>query len=1853
MPITNIRCLALVLICLGACKRSDEHETPGQSVSPDTVVLQSTAGTISRASLIEVRFKQPMVDTDKVGTPIEESIFTLTPEVKGMAYWGTTDTLQFKPNVPLDSNQNYQVKVDLRAYTGAGGEEIFRFNFKVMPPSFDVSFQGFHTDESNSNEQRFKGRLTTADMALPTAVEAVLSANQEGRALEIEWQHNAQQTLHEFQVLGIERGTKDSTLTIEWDGQSIDVDMKSKRDFSVAGRGVFRVDQVRAKTGKERHIEVRFSDPLRRKQNFRGLVKADGFPKLRFSTDGNLLKVYSAKTFRSEVKLTVQPGVRNSSGNKLGKKHISKVLFQRSRPGIAFASKGVILPTTQGSILPIKARNLKSIRVQATHVFEENLLQFLQVNELGGTSELSRVGKLVWKDQVVFKDDDVVDNQWHRHGLDLAPLLKKHPRGLYHLTLSFGRGDIVYNCPDNTATRSEGDKPASSPWFGGDGEESSWDNSANNMIDHQDAWRNREDPCHPGFYQFETQKFQRSRNVLVTNIGLVVKKGQDNSLSVAVADLRTAAPIQNATVKLYDYQQQVLKIQTTDGAGLVQIESNTKQPFAITAEFEGQVGIVKLDPGNSLALGHFDVSGVAVSEGIKGKIYGERGVWRPGDDIYLTFVLHDVQKRLPKRHPVSFELVGPEGQVVDRQTRLSSVNGFYRFKTSTAADAPTGEYRARVKVGGTSFHETLTIETVKPNRLKIEVDFGTDLVAAPNTKIAATLKSEWLHGAPASFLKTDVEVSLAPRKARFERYGDFSFDDLTRKFFTETEPIFEGNLNEQGEVNIKTDLYASSAAPSMLTATFRSRVFESGGDFSVDQFSLPFSPYKRYIGVRTPKGDKARGMLLTDTKHRVDVVAIDARGEKVDGGDVELKLFKINWRWWWEKGAEALADYASNSSYTPVEQGVATIKDGKASWEFEVKYPEWGRYLISAQDKAGKHRSTKIIYIDWPGWAGRAQKDNPGGARVLSFAAEKQKYQVGETITLNIPTSEKGRALVSIENGSRVIKMDWLESTGKETKYSFTATSEMTPNVFANVTLLQPHLQTQNDLPIRLYGVIPISIEDPKTHLNPVIESKDVFEPLATATVKVREEDGRPMTYTLAVVDQGILGLTRFKTPQLWNTFHRREALGVRTWDLYDQIAGAFGAKLETLLAIGGDEDGGDSGKKAKANRFPPMVRFYGPFSLGANKTKAHQVSIPQYIGAVRVMVVAGRDGAYGSASKNVFVRKPLMVLGTMPRVMGPGEEVALPVSVFAIDPKVKNVDLQIQASGVLKLSGTGQRTLKFSGPGDQIVTFKVKAKSKVGIGKVKIIGQSGQEKAVQDIELDVRMPTMPVTDVLAATLDPSEEWTPTIALGNSVGTPDVTLELSKIPPINLEERLNFLIQYPHGCIEQTTSSIFPQLHLSSLLKLSDTQKTAIEKNLKAGIERLQSFQTKDGGFAYWPGEIGADAWGSTYAGDFVVEAEKAGYLVPTDMIDKWKRHQREQAQLWNTQSRGGGLQQAYRLYVLALAQEAELGAMNRLKEKKDLSNPSHWQLAAAYHMAGQKDAALALVDKVGMDVLPYTQLSGTYGSDLRDKAMILEALVLLGKRSEAATVAKDISEGLSSTKWLSTQTIAYSLLAMSRFGKSAGPSADFKAAYVWNGNAAELVSQSPIVQAKLEVRSKKDTALSVINQSNHILFARLIIRGRPKYGTEKAASNGLRLVAEYQTLEGETLDPRKIQQGSDFMVEVKVRNATRGRVLKEIALSHLVAAGWEIRNERMSKSGWGSQSAFDHQDIRDDRVYTYFDLKKGESRTFKLLLNASYVGRYYMPPISVEAMYDASINARLAGQWVEVTREGTPVAER
>jgi len=1844
-----IACLVAFIAAMLALAHRNRQEQRLPSVNPAfrEYVGAFTSGIVPAQAAIRVRLAGDYADSASLRLPPEGSLFSFSPAITGKTGWSDSRTLEFRPDGPLPRGTVFRAEFHLsRLMSVPDSLATLVFGFRTMEQELSVEVVNHQAcSHRDLSREHLDGILRTSDAADAVQVEKTLTASQDGRALPVTWSHDAVNRAHGFRVDSVMRGDRPGSVRLAWNGSTLDSDDKGEATVEIPRLGDFKALGCSSDFSNGQCITVRFSDPLKPGQDLEGLFRVGILRNLRYDADDNLLRIYLPESNGEKMHLVCEPSIRNINDVPLGRKFTETVEVESAKPAVRFAGDGVILPGDNGMLLPFEAVNLKAVDIKVVRIFSENILQFLQVNELADNSELARVGRVVLKRTMPLAG--VTDyGKWNRYSIDLSGLIRPDPGAIYTVILRFKRAYSAYPCGGQDTLSTPAPELAS--WEDPDGEnDANWNYYSNYSSDEEEngGWRNyrwqeRDDPCKPSYYYYKSV----TRNVFASNLGMIAKSGSDGAWRVFVTNLVTARPVAGAAVEFLDFQLRRMGKTVTDGDGMAAIILK-KRPLLAMARAGHETGYLKLSEGNSLSLSMFDVGGEPVQKGIKGFIYGERGVWRPGDSIYLTFVLDDRARRLPPGHPVSMTLFNPAGQPVGRIVNKDPLNGFFRFGTATSADAPTGNWMAKVNVGGVEFRKNIRIETVKPNRLKISFGFGRDRLVAEQAP-PAVLEAKWLTGATAGNLKARVLLTLSKSATAFPGFPGFIFDNPTVGFAPENITIFDGRLNAAGRATVAPDIHITHVAPGALKATFETLVFEEGGEFSADRFSVPYFPYLSYAGLGIPAEENR--ILNTDKTYDIRLVNLDAGGRPVVSGRLKTEVFRLEWRWWWDDSEGGPADFISTSYIRPSDSAVLTTVNGRATFPFRVDHDDWGRYLIRVTDLKSGHAAGKVIWVDWPGYS-RAPGSEKQAAAMLTLTTDKSRYRVGEKIRITVPSSPDGRALVSVENGTRVLRSLWVPTLAGSTVITLDATPEMSPNCYVFTTLIQPHAQSKNDLPVRLYGVVPVLVENPGTHLKPVIAMRSELEPGAEAAVTVSEASGKPMTYTVAIVDEGLLDLTRFKTPDPWDAFYAKEALGVRTWDLFDQVMGAFSGELQRILAIGGDrEEMNRSG--VKANRFKPVVRFAGPFSVKAGEKRTHKIKIPEYIGSVRVMVVAGQDGAYGSAEKAVPVKKPLMVLGTMPRMLAPGEELSLPVTVFSMDPSIRDVKVEITVNDLFAVKGGHSKSVAFHGTGDRMTGFTLSTAMAAGTGRVSIVATGGKFRAEHTIEIAVRNPNPPVTRVYEKAIRPGAVWATPLQAPGVPGTNNSLLELSSISPLNLENRLSYLVQYPYGCIEQTVSSAFPQLYLAQLAEIPEAAKKEAEQNIRAAIRKLASLRLSNGGLAYWPGASEADDWGTSYAGHFLLAAEREGFSMPIGFLSPWKEFQRQKAVSWNVNASrvNNDLAQAYRLFTLALAQAPELGAMNLLMEKKDLSPAARWQLAAAYQLAGRREAALRLINRAPEKISPYRELDGSYGSDLRDNAMIAMTLCLLDMKTKAAPLVKEISSSLCSDAWYNTQATSFALMAVAEFTRGAGGNGILATLQQDAGRPVEMQSPKPVMTRSLEIPPDLKGVVRVTNRGKNILFARVIATGIPPAADTTSVSSGLTIRVAWKTTAGNVLAPWKLVQGTPFITEVTVVNPGLRGAYRNLALSQVFPSGWEILSSGGEEAGQplSGSSAFTYQDIRDDRVNTFFDLAPNESKTFRIRLMAAYAGKYILPAAVCEAMYDHSITARSPGRRVEVVEE-------
>lgn len=1454
-------------------------------------------------------------------------------------------------------------------------------------------------------------------------------------------------------------------------------------------------------------------------------------------------------------------------------------------PEIKLLSNGTILPSSGNMDLLFSSSGYAGARVRVRKIFTSNILQFLQFDTYEARYNLYKVAKVVADTNLVLGSTSAPHIRAVRnYAISLDELIKPEPGAIYHVEIR-GTEPLV--------------------------EEDFWDS---------DTY----------FGDYDTYDV-RNTFLLATDVSLIAKQG-DNQWEIFATDILSGAPLRGVKVKLYDSVLQELAKGTTDKDGRIVFPASEDGSYVLANSDRGSAYLA-LKYGNALSTSEFDVSGTTGYGGLKAYIFGERGVWRPGDTLHVSAITMAEGADLPIGHPVTAELLNPDGQVTRTVTVKNDGSHIYHFPMATDPDAPTGRWTVNVKVGSRTFSKGVKIETVKPNKLDVKISFD-DPILVPKTSCVGTISVDWLYGAPGSNLKVNGDIELSAARTAFKGYESYDFKDDSRSFSTQNRYYNDLRTDADGKCLVNTGMTLNlSTIPGMLDMAFSLRAFEPSGEFSTGWSTWKLSPFDAYVGMRTTQNKTRWGeeFLKAGEKHQFDIVTVDPAGNPVSVSDLHVEVFHVDWSWWWNSSSQ-IASYMSGKSKEILLDKHIYTRGGTGSFVYDWSDAPEGLYFIRVSDEKGGHATSMLCEV-YENYSSR-DNDNSGAAKRLAISVNKDKFKVGETAKIVIPSAAGSRALLSLEKAGRLLGTRWIDCSEGSTEITVPVTAEMLPNVYAFVTLVQPHKNTLNDAPIRMYGIQNINVEDESSHLNPILDIPSDVKPETTVKFKVKEKNGKAMSYIVALVDEGLLGLTSFKTPDAWKAFYAKEALRVRTWDLYDDVIGAYGGRIEQLFAIGGDEEADVAVKPNKANRFKPVVAYLGPFTLKAGKTGSHSVDIPQYIGALRAMVIATDGHAQGSLEKDITVTKPVMVQASLPRALNVGETIKVPVTLISLKSGVGKVKLSVSTDDKLAVVGNSSMEVTSDKEGQEVYDFLVKVLDNTGIGHIKAVAEAAGDKSVSDIEIDINNPNPEVTRTKSVLLAAGETKDLPVELFGTPGTNSASIELSTIPAIDLGNRLKYLLTYPYGCVEQTVSSAFPQLYLDKVMNCDEKVRARSRFNVEATLRRLQSFRRPGGSLSYWPGSNVSSLFGSAYALHFMQEAEAQGYAVPADLKKELISWLTKEVSDQKTEQ----VARAYGLYALASAGKPNRSAMNLMREKaKKLSPSALWLLSAAYAVDGKKSVSKELYAP-----LKYADESyEAYGSVDRNLAVALKTMLLVGAKEDAFRLAEEVASHLNNREYyMSTQSTAWSLYAICDYARA--NAGGIKASYACGGKTEKVSTDRCIESRDLPVSDGKSLGVKVTNNGTGNLYAVASVTGIPAASEEKPMANKLKMMVVYTDENDNPIKVDTLSRGRTVVAHVSVTNTTK-KAIHDIALNQKFPSGWEIQNERLNSNSFSYPAGITYQDFRDDRVYSFFSLGAGASVNVNIRLIATYPGKFYLPAVSCSAMYDDTVQALVPGRWTEV----------
>ncbi len=1755
--------IALLITLLISCGQKEQAPAPqnllaselaGQTIALADFVSAKPAAILSSRSAIELEFKQNMVLQDAVGGDLKINPVDFEPAIKGKAKWLTTSLLQIIPDEPLQSGLAYKAKFNGKnAFGNSVNVDDYAFEFKIIPNEILEIDGGFEPVAGKVNTAKLILELRFADKpdSAKLSKDLTLKFNSKTMPYKIFFDQGNFVKIESENVPRIGKAQNaEINLPKNW---SVN-DKPFSETFLLPAAGTFMPVSVRESTESgEKAWEMTFSDPIANDRDISGFISISPDVKYKTSIKNRTLKIKGDFSYDVQYTIRVENGFPSAYGTKTENNFVSNFLLRNENPELKWVGSGLFLPLENKGRLQFKSMNMEKAKLEIREVLPQNLIFFLQNNELRSSnrwiSDIERTAKKVYSGEIKF--ENFKKNEWLKTEIDISNYFAKKAGAAYIIELNY------------------------------------------------------------------------SEKILIASSIALTAKNEGDGVHVWATDVETAKPISGLLLELYGRVNDVLAAKKTDANGYVFFSvKKDSEGYVVKGQGNRGLALLKLTQ-NNWETSRFDVGGVLEANN-NARLFGytERGVYRPGDTIHFSGIAREGIERALANLPMSVSVKNPLGSVVFEGSAKTSANGMFSLDIPTELNAPTGKWLATIKSGGNEWLHYLSVETVKPNRLKNTLELPENMSGA-EIKINEVFKSKYLFGTPAAGLKAEIDFSIKHKSLAFPRFPDFTFKNQMRHFEErESETLFKGNLNSEGEAKISQTINLKNRnLPEAATLRLHAMVHENGGGFTESWHSSAVYPYPVFVGLKTR--DTWAGVRIGDTL-RIPYITLDENGKTVSGRKLSVKIYQNRRYSWWEGDYYDRWDFRKQKQtylvHEEIIRSAATVKEFKWSPESD------GTIAVEIEDVEGGHSASQFIYASH--WGDSENMKNIPEASHLNLMSKKTSYNIGDPILISFDAPANGNAIVSLEHSNKILETKFVQAKAGKNEISFIAAKNMLPNVYAVVSLFLPLKSVEGEKPMRYYGVLPIKIEDEKTKLNLALNVPKEIKPGEEFSIEVANTGKENASFTLAVVDEGLLDLTNFKTPDPWKFYFQKIALGVKTSDNYDEIIGALMPDMDSYLSIGGDEDITSKSGEQKTRRFKAVSLFSGVQEVKAGKSEKIKFTMPQYVGSVRAQLVGVSQNAFSKNEANITVKKPLMILPTAPRATKPGDKFKVPVSVFAMEDDVKNTTVHIQVSPELKIIGKDNFTLSFEKPGELDGDFEVETLPILGSAKIIVKAESGRHKIADTIDLPVISSSAIYTEVLQQQISAGETWQTKINAFGINNTHKATLVLSTMPNLGTDERLDYLINYPYGCLEQTVSGMFPQLYIAQFRDLDTKKSQEITGNINDGIKRLAQFSLSQG-FSYWPNQSGnADAWATSYAGHFMLEAKNAGYSIPQNLLNTWKTWEIEQSK---KASNRDFRNQAYRLFLLATAGEEQMGAMNLMKENnlEKLDWLSKYLLAGAYHAAGKESIAKQILEFSGNALSDYRENSVTYGSSLRDQALAALVLAKMKMFKEALNIYQALAKEWNSRTWWSTQESAFALLAFSAL-KDMHSAGDVEAE--WSVNEK---TQKVLIKAGKPVKidlSSFGSAEILVNALNGVVFAELQTKGLPLEDNIKTENKGLVVSRE--------ISVSQIKQGEAFWIVFGVKSLAASR-LENLALSSIFPSGFEISNERLNEER--RLSTPDYMDIRDDRVNWFFGLNPGETKTFAVQIHPSYAGEFKWPGLVLEAMYNPDYFARIAGERVKV----------
>ncbi|MBI6925506.1 alpha-2-macroglobulin family protein [Pseudomonas putida] len=1550
-------------------------------------------------------------------------------------------------------------------------------------------------------------------------------------------------------------------------------------------------------------LSVSFSAPLDADQDFANKVhlvdtvkgKLDGAWEL---SDSQMeLRLRHLEPQRKLV-LTVDKGLLAVNGKALQQESITRLETRDLQPTVGFASRGSLLPTRLAEGLPVIALNVDKVDVEFFRVKPDMLSAFMA--NWGRSSSLE-----------YYQSKDT---------LSMAELVYS------------GRFDLnpARNTRETVLLPIAGIKPLQEPGV------------------YLAVMRAS------GTYDYA----QPATLFTLSDIGVSAHRYRDR-IDVFAQALEGGKAMDGVNIELHDKKGKLLAQASTDGKGHAELPITTKADTLIATQGV-HTTLLRLNTA-ALDLAEFDITGPQANP-LQLFIFGPRDLYRPGETVLLNGLLRDQDGKPVKAQPVNVEVRRPDEQVSRKFVWEADDNGLFQYQLQLATEAPTGRWQLLLDLGGgrKQVYEFL-VEDFLPERLALELK-GSSKPLAPDQDARIEVTGRYLYGAPAAGNRLSGQAYVRPLREAVPALPGYQFGSVTEGELEQDLELDEVTLDQAGKAVLDiSSRWAEARSPLQLTV--QASLQESGGRPITRRLEQPVWPAERLPGLRGLfDGDEAD----SEGPVEFEFLVANREGKKLAADDLKVRLIRERRDYYWNYSQGDGWSYAYNEKFlTQVEETVSVKADGTAKLSFPV---EWGPYRVEVEDpQTGLVSSQRF-------WAGYRAQDNAEGGAVrpdqVKLALDKPSYADGATAKVTVTPPAAGSGYLMIESSDGPLWWQEIQVPAEGKTFDIPLDKAWARHdLYLSTLVVRPGERKANATPKRAVGLLHLPLDRAERKLAVTLQAPEKMRPKQPLTVKIKavNADGSvpaQVRVLLSAVDVGILNITDFKTPDPFASLFGRKAYGADQLDIYGQLIEAGQGRLASL-AFGGDAAMAKGGKRPNTT-VTIVAQQSLPVTLNEKGEGQATVDIPDFNGELRLMAQAWTEDHFGMAEGKTVVAAPLIAELSAPRFLAGGDQTRLALDLANLSGAAQQLTVQVTTEGQVSLTGNATQSVALAEGQRSTLMIPVQAQGGLGQGKVHVqvtgLQMAGEAQTTFEREwtLGVR-PAYPAMLKHFRVALKDQPWTlpeADLAAFEPAGL-EGTLALSSRPPLNLAEQIRALKAYPYGCLEQTTSGLYPSLYADAdtlkRLGIEGEPATVRKRKIEMGIEHLLGMQRYNGSFGLWSVDSEEEYWLTAYVTDFFLRARDQGYGVPAEALKKASerllRYLQERNLIEVDYSEDADhtrfAVQAYAALVLSRSQQAPLGALRGLFERRAdaRSGLPLVQLAVALDKMGDKPRADQAL-QAGLAASRGKHWLADYGSPLRDQALILALL----QENKLASGQVDqrlfaLSDEVAANRWLSTQE--RNALFLAGRGLLGTPEAKWQARLDsagelrdFNNAEAGMKLEGPLLASPLTVQ----------NQGSQTVYQQLTLSGYPRQAPP-ASSNGMQIRREYLGMKGQPLDLANLRSGDLVLVHLALKADER---VPDALVVDLLPAGLELENQNLAQSAASLDNASSavkqwresmqnanvvHQEYRDDRYVAALKLDSYATTHLLYLARAVTPGTYRVPPPQVESMYRPNLQAVGEGQ--------------